>query len=1260
MNHLSISIGIITRNRAPLLEKCLKSILTQSIKPDSVIIVDNNSSDNTVSIVNKYSDYLNIKYYTENKIGIPFARNKVLEKCSSEILAFTDDDCLPPKNWLKNILKSHLKHPQATAIQGKTLPLNERSLKSILFRTNYEYWIWKNLYDNNLLSVCDTNNISLKTKEIQKLKIRFSTSLTRGSDVDFAKKVIKKGGQILYDKKIKNFHAMRSSWIAFYFQRFKMGRAQILLNKKWPDSNRDKGFNKDYYQQTIARMFNSVSGFRRIILLLLYKTYHQVFWIGVSQPIVENEKQITPQKYLMNKSTVNISVAIVTRNREVYLEECLRSLIKQTIMPVEVVIVDNGSTDGTKDLCKKYLNILPLRYYFESKIGTAYARNRALAVSSSPITAFLDDDCIASSDWLKEIEKAHKRNPDVIAIQGSCRVIPFKGALSYVYQTSYYHWLSNLTYGKNKLLTLDTANASFKNDLLKKLNIRFDPKFTKYCDDEDFCQQIISKNKEVLYWPKALVGSRRRMSRTEFFKERFRKGLAKAIFDQKWSRVIKKSSVSLQGLEIKLKGFYNPPKSRVRQVILNPRPNNLLTFFNKKKRSTLLMYKIRFITILFELLYHVGYFIKRMNLRFQLLDEVYLNQTKQKPKLSLSVMIITKDRGEDLKKTLDSLVNQTVKPQQIIIVDSSKKTSIDFLAKYESVINIKYINEPNPGFGIARNRALYNCSTELISTIDDDAIADINWCKNIIYAHSVSSAMAIQGRVICLPKDSIIAQVEQIRLDKWFLGNLGLNSKFWTISTKNVSFKVKQLLENGIQFLEDPMIGKYGSEDLDIANRIIQSQQIIEYSPNIKVFHFERKNIFSYIRQQYRKGCSNAVYDFVWQGVVSKPNYYLKMKKILEPLLLIEAHPNTNKSINKKVIALIVYYISLLSFNLGKKRMRSILSKNNSNLNYLKVHQSSLGKVDAAIVLTNINNLYLQKILFSLKNQTLSFSELYICKTLNKTEEVNLSKNYQKYFKLIFFNSDDLPPNKQLNQILNANKSKYLKFLNSEADISPSWLEKSISTFQKKPQILAVNDLLTYLPKNSLSNILFQFNYQSFVRSTMLSDKKKYWQYISGNKIKIFQVNFFELNSGALNINNLNKLKISFKKHVEFNSAIVLGQQPFTSKIVSAVDPANKVVVNNNLELKKLYKIGRVTGETSLENNYLSNKISALNMTFFCSKKILAFSNFCIKNYYFYQIIPALLIYTVYQIGFLTGGFLKQRNNSKDYLSLPQDKIFLD
>jgi glycosyltransferase involved in cell wall biosynthesis len=1244
MSYPSISIGIITRNRADLLEKCLSNLLKQNIKPEAVIIVNNNSTDNTEKIINKYIGVLNIKSYNENKIGIPFARNKVLEKCTSEILAFTDDDCLPPKQWLRNILKSHLKNPQATVIQGRTLPLNERSLKSILFRTNYEYWIWKNLYDKNLLSVCDTNNISLKLKNIQQLKIRFSTSLSRGSDVDFAKKVIKKGGQILYDKKIKNFHAMRGSWMAFYYQRFKMGRAQILLNKKWPDSNRDKGFNKDYYQQTITSMFNSVSGFRRIILLLLYKTYHQVFWIGISQPVAEKEKQITPQKYLLNKKIVNISVAIVTRNREAYLEECLRSIIKQTVMPSEVVIIDNASNDGTKYLSKKYSNILPIKYYFESKIGTAYARNKALAVSLSPVTAFLDDDCIASSDWLKEIDRAHRKNPHVLAIQGSCRVIPFKGALSYVYQTSYYHWLSNLTYGQNKLLTLDTANASFKNDLVKKLSIKFDTKFTKYCDDEDFCQQIIIKNKEVLYWPKALVGSRRRMSRSEFFKERFRKGLAKAIFDQKWNRILKRNTVSLQGLNIKLRGFYNPPKSRVRQVILNPNSNNLLTFFNKKDKSILLMYKIRLITILFELLYHVGYFIKRMKLRFQLLDEAKINQIKEKPNLSLSVMIITKDRGEDFKKTLDSLVYQTVKPNQVIIVDSSKKISTDFLVNYQGKINIKYINEPNPGFGVARNKALYNCTTDLISTIDDDAIADPNWCKNIILAHAESSAVAIQGRIICHPKDSLIAQVEQIRLDKWFLGNLGLKNKFWTISTKNVSFKVKLLLEQGIQFLEDPLIGKYGSEDLDIANRIIQSQQTIEYFSNIKVIHFERKNIFSYIRQQYRKGCSNAVYDFVWQGVLNKPSYYLKMKKVLEPFLLIEAHPYTDKNYFKKIMLVLVYFVSLFFFNVGKKVMKNNLQKNSYKLNYLKIHKSSSNKANVAVLLTNLNDAYLQKILFSLKNQTQLFSELYICKKLNKTEDENLSKNYQKYFKLNFFDNYDLSANQVLNEVINSKRFEYLKFLNFEAEISSSWLEQSINTFKKNPQILALSDLLIYRPKNSISNILSQFNYQSFIRSTMLPDKKKYWQLVSGEKMKKFQVNFFELNSGALNINNLRKLKITFKKQIEFNSAVVLGQHPFTRKIVSFLDPNNQVILNNHWGFMEIFEVGFKEGEMSFESNYVSNKITFINFTAYLLKRILAFSNFCIKNYYFYQIAPAILIYSLYQTGVFAWVFSKKRN----------------
>lgn len=124
-----------------------------------------------------------------------------------------------------------------------------------------------------------------------------------------------------------------------------------------------------------------------------------------------------------------------------------------------------------------------------------------------------------------------------------------------------------------------------------------------------------------------------------------------------------------------------------------------------------------------------------------------------------------------------------------------------------------------------------------------------------------------------------------------------------------------------------------------------------------------------------------------------------------------------------------------------------MLQKNNSILNYLKIHQTSLSKVSAAIILVNLNDLYLQKILFSLKNQTQSFSELFICKKLNKTEEENLSKNYQKYFKLNFFDNYDLSAEHILNQVINSKKIKYLKFLNFESEISSFWLEQSVNTF---------------------------------------------------------------------------------------------------------------------------------------------------------------------------------------------------------------------
>lgn len=81
--------------------------------------------------------------------------------------------------------------------------------------------------------------------------------------------------------------------------------------------------------------------------------------------------------FMKTGKKLKISVAIITRNRDKLLNSCLASLKKQTICPDEIVIIDNGSTDNSKNVVGAFNQTLPVRYIYELDIGIPQARNRA-------------------------------------------------------------------------------------------------------------------------------------------------------------------------------------------------------------------------------------------------------------------------------------------------------------------------------------------------------------------------------------------------------------------------------------------------------------------------------------------------------------------------------------------------------------------------------------------------------------------------------------------------------------------------------------------------------------------------------------------------------------------------------------------------------------------------------------------------------------------------------------------------------------------
>ena len=116
-----------------------------------------------------------------------------------------------------------------------------------------------------------------------------------------------------------------------------------------------------------------------------------------------------------------IAVIIITRNRKASLEIAVASVLANTRKPDHFIIVDNNSSDGTKDYIlqlQKNISSLTIDYLFEGKTGISNARNRALERIDPDIVAFTDDDCVTSKDWIEQIELSFTKWKDALAIGG--------------------------------------------------------------------------------------------------------------------------------------------------------------------------------------------------------------------------------------------------------------------------------------------------------------------------------------------------------------------------------------------------------------------------------------------------------------------------------------------------------------------------------------------------------------------------------------------------------------------------------------------------------------------------------------------------------------------------------------------------------------------------------------------------------------------------------------------------------------------------
>lgn len=116
-----------------------------------------------------------------------------------------------------------------------------------------------------------------------------------------------------------------------------------------------------------------------------------------------------------------ISVVVCTYNRHELLSKCLASLADQSISKdlYEVIVADNDSNDDTMSVVQRYVEQYPnFRLCSEIRRGANHARNAGVAVAKGEYVAFIDDDALASSDWLFNIYDFLARHTDVVVFGG--------------------------------------------------------------------------------------------------------------------------------------------------------------------------------------------------------------------------------------------------------------------------------------------------------------------------------------------------------------------------------------------------------------------------------------------------------------------------------------------------------------------------------------------------------------------------------------------------------------------------------------------------------------------------------------------------------------------------------------------------------------------------------------------------------------------------------------------------------------------------
>lgn len=191
---MKVTVIVPVYNEEKYISQCLKALTNQTESPDEIIVVNNNSSDQTVELVKQY----NVKIVDEKQQGMSYARTRGFNEAEGDIIARCDADSIAPTNWIARI-KYDFSTYKIDAVSG---PIEMYDFAVVKPFVSNLYFLFLKIFHQGHETLLGPN-MAITKNVWNKIKDDVCLDNTKvHEDIDMAIHINRVGGIILRDKKL--------------------------------------------------------------------------------------------------------------------------------------------------------------------------------------------------------------------------------------------------------------------------------------------------------------------------------------------------------------------------------------------------------------------------------------------------------------------------------------------------------------------------------------------------------------------------------------------------------------------------------------------------------------------------------------------------------------------------------------------------------------------------------------------------------------------------------------------------------------------------------------------------------------------------------------------------------------------------------------------------------------------------------------------------------------------------------------------------